>query len=109
MKDHALHVLLIPLSFSMAFCDPANPLLNIDGYWSEGFGPPPDGQGLNTFVDAIETMDDSSLCVGGGFIEAGGITVNCIAIWNGSSWEALGGGMNANVRAIAVSGSTIYA
>src|SRR6185503_19307382 len=31
------------------------------------------------------------------------------AKWNGSSWSALGSGMNGDVRALAVSGSDLYA
>lgn len=31
--------------------------------------------------------------VGGGFVNAGAITVNRVAKWNGSSWSALGGGL----------------
>lgn len=93
----------------MAFCGSEHSLVDMEGYWSDGFGPPPEGQGLNTFVDAIELMSETNLCVGGAFTEAGGIPVNCIAEWNGNSWEALAGGMNANVRALAVSGATLYA
>src|SRR5207244_1526278 len=40
---------------------------------------------------------------------AGGSTANQIAKWNGSSWSALGSGMNSTVSALAVSGSDVYA
>jgi hypothetical protein len=47
--------------------------------------------------------------VGGQFTTAGGVVANGIAKWNGSSWSALGSGMNGEVRALAVSGSGLYA
>ena len=44
------------------------------------------------------------------FTAAGDDTnANYIAQWNGSSWLALGSGMNGDVSALAVSGSTLYA
>ena len=55
------------------------------------------------------------LYVGGDFTTAGGNPASRIAKWNGSSWSALGSGMNgsnpgfAPVTALAVSGSDLYA
>src|SRR6185295_4283011 len=43
------------------------------------------------------------------FENAGGSVASGIAKWNGSSWSALGSGMNADVFALAVSGSDLYA
>ena len=40
---------------------------------------------------------------------AGGGVANRIAKWDGSSWSALGSGMNDKVAALAVSGSDLYA
>jgi hypothetical protein len=37
------------------------------------------------------------------------VTVNFIAAWNGSTWSALGAGMDNDVYALAVSGTTLYA
>ena len=36
-----------------------------------------------------------------GFTTAGGVSANKVAKWNGSSWSALGSGMNSTVRALA--------
>jgi hypothetical protein len=50
--------------------------------------------------------------VGGTFINIGAcFSCNDIAEWNGGSWSGLGSGMGMDhsVRAIAVSGSTVYA
>jgi hypothetical protein len=43
------------------------------------------------------------------FHDGGRHAANYIAQWNGSSWSALGSGMNSDVYALAVSGSTLYA
>jgi hypothetical protein len=51
----------------------------------------------------------SYLYVGGCFTNAGGVPANYIARWNGTSWSALGAGMNNNVYALAISGGTVYA
>jgi len=51
----------------------------------------------------------SDLCAGGYFTMAGGVSANNIAKWNGSTWSALGTGMNSSVLALAVSGSDLYA
>ena len=48
-------------------------------------------------------------CRGGLFTAAGGNPASSIAQWNGSSWSALGSGMNRGVYALAVSGGTLYA
>jgi hypothetical protein len=55
-------------------------------------------------VSALKVFDDGSgggpaLYAGGFFTSAGGIAVNRIAKWDGSSWSALSSGMNNSVRA----------
>jgi hypothetical protein len=54
-------------------------------------------------------VSGGTLYAGGVFTTAGGSTATNIAQWNGSSWSALGSGMNNQVLALAVSGSTLYA
>ncbi|MFZ0828152.1 MAG: hypothetical protein WAO02_12075 [Verrucomicrobiia bacterium] len=56
---------------------------------------------------------NGQLYVGGTFTNAGGVTANRIAMWNGTSWSALGAGLigtssAAAVNAIAVSGNNVY-
>ena len=50
----------------------------------------------------------TDLYAGGGFTTAGGSAAHYIAKWNGSSWSALGSGMNGWVSALAVLGSDLY-
>jgi hypothetical protein len=55
--------------------------------------------GLAQTVSALTVFDDGSgpaLHAGGGFTTAGGVPANQIAKWDGSSWSALGGGLNGN-------------
>ena len=46
--------------------------------------------------------DPEVLVVGGGFSTAGEVTANYIACWDGSSWSALGNGLNGSVYTLAV-------
>ena len=59
-------------------------------------------------VNAL-AVSGGDLYVGGVFTSAGGIAATNIAKWNGSTWSALGFGMNSNVFALAVSGGDLYA
>jgi hypothetical protein len=71
-------------------------------------------------VRALCVFDDQTghgpqLYVGGRFQSAGGLSVNRIARWDGSSWSALGGGMDSAVQVLTVfddgsgSGPALYA
>jgi hypothetical protein len=54
---------------------------------------------------AAKGMD---IYVGGQFLHAGGIPANYIAKWDGTSWSALGSGLDNMVSAIATSGREVY-
>jgi hypothetical protein len=62
------------------------------------------GTGLNGFVDEllVTTAGAGSLemYVGGGFTTAGDLPVGNVAKWDGTSWSALGSGLDASVHAI---------
>ena len=58
-------------------------------------------------VNAV-VMWKNELYAGGDFTTAGGVSASRIAKWNGSSWSALGSGVNGEVKAIAVSDSFLY-
>ncbi len=65
--------------------------------------------GTDSGVHASAVDDAGSLYIGGEFTVVGTVIVNRIAKWDGSTWTALGGGMNGFVRALAVSGNDLYA
>ena len=54
----------------------------------------PSPSGCETVVSALAIDHDGNVYAGGNFLTAGGVTVNGIAKWNGSSWQALGGGVS---------------
>jgi len=61
-------------------------------------------------VGALALDASGNLYAGGSFEIIGGVTVNNIAKWNGTSWSALGSGIDGGVGALAVDASgTLYA
>ncbi len=95
-----------------------SPSLTCHPRWLSTFGNTP---GTDDTVDALAVFDDGdgpALYAGGKFTTAGGVTSNCIARWNGSSWSALGSGVaypssNPRVHALTVyddgGGPALYA
>lgn len=74
------------------------------------------GNGLNNDVRAIALGASNAIYVGGFFTQTCGnqtcnssnITVNRIAKWNGTTWSALGNGVNSDVYAVTTNGSNVY-
>lgn len=62
------------------------------------------GSGVSGAVNAVVVLPGGDLVVGGGFLTAGGLTVNRVARYNLTTgvWTALGTGVNNNVNALAV-------
>lgn len=60
-------------------------------------------------VKAVAADGSGNVYIGGDFNSAGGIAATNIAQWNGSSWSALGPGMNSEVDALAIFGTNLYA
>jgi hypothetical protein len=54
------------------------------------------------YIAALAVLPNGDLVAGGWFSSAGGVSANRIARWDGSSWAALGSGVNGGVGAIAV-------
>jgi hypothetical protein len=87
--------------------------LNRIGYWN-GSSWNALGNGLTGSVNAIAAVG-STIYAGGVFSQANAfgsnsaVTLNRIGYWNGSSWNALGDGVNDDVYAIVTLSSNIYA
>lgn len=57
------------------------------GQWS----PLDPGLGMSGTVNALAELPDGRIVVGGYFSEAGGEAADCLAIWDGTSWEGITG------------------
>lgn len=83
---------------------PAPLLLPGDGNWEALSGPSATGISFGFAILAVDSK--GNVYAGGTFTKAGGVTVNNVAKWNGSGWEALSGqsatGMNNPVYALVV-------
>jgi hypothetical protein len=93
----------------------ANNIAKWDGSTWSALGSGMSGGGT-TGVFSLAVFDDGggdALYAGGQFTSAGGTSANRVARWDGSSWSALGTGMNARVNALLVhddgSGDALYA
>ncbi|MFD2720828.1 hypothetical protein ACFST9_19055 [Hymenobacter monticola] len=96
-------------SFTQAGGLPANYIARWNGSaWSSvGAGP---SNGVNYFVRALAVAGNGDLYVGGNFSQAGGVTANNVARWNGATWSSLGtggaNGVDVGVMALAVVGNS---
>jgi trimeric autotransporter adhesin len=75
--------------------------------WSD-LGSPFGGGGMYGSYVYTLAASGGNLYAGGDFTTASGNTANNIAKWDGSSWSALGSGMNSPVRVFAMSGNALY-
>jgi hypothetical protein len=76
-----------------------------DENWQDGFGVNGTNGALHTLVQS-----GTDTYIGGSFTVIGTVAANHIAKWNGSSWSALGPGMNGSISALALDGSgNLYA
>lgn len=64
--------------------------------------------GTNNEIRSLAIDNNGVLYAGGNFDEAGGNPANRIAVWNGSTWEALGGGTSGFVEAIVTTADAVY-
>ena len=60
---------------------------------------------MNNTVRSLKVDGSGDLIAGGFFTMAGGVSANRVARWDGSSWSALGSGLNASVDSLTVDGS----
>lgn len=66
------------------------------------------GGGANNLVLAL-AVSGSDLIIGGAFTTLGGVSCSRVGKWNGSSFIAMGAGLDAGVRALVVEGLNIIA
>jgi hypothetical protein len=66
-------------------------------------------QGINGDVFALTTDAAGNLYVGGSFTRVGDAPAGGVAMWTGSAWSNLTGGMNGTVKALAIVGGNLYA
>lgn len=71
------------------------------GYWVPAFGPT---YGVDGPVNALLDLGGETIA-GGAFTSAGGVPAANVARFDGESWHALGAGLGAEVRALAVLGT----
>jgi hypothetical protein len=65
--------------------------------------------GVNDTVFYGLVKNGNNLYAGGRFTIAGGVSANYVALWNGTSWSALGSGTDARVQALLHDGTNLYA
>ena len=58
---------------------------------------------------ALALDGSGNLYAAGYFTEAGGVSVNYVAKWDGQNWSPLGAGMDNVVSSLAVVGDDLYA
>jgi hypothetical protein len=67
--------------------------------------------GLSSYVYFLE-LHNGQLYAGGVFTNAGAVAANNVAVWNGSTWSALGAGsangVNGQITALAFQGDDLY-
>lgn len=105
-NDGTGEALYVGGDFTIAGCEVVNHIARWDGEsWTPLAGP--SGVGVSSQVRSLAVFDDGSgpaLYVGGYFTEAGGVTVNHIARWDGTSWSELAGpgGVGTNTGSMSV-------
>lgn len=69
------------------------------------------GSGTNGAVYAIEVDPSGNVYVGGNFTTVNGTTIsaNYVAMWNGTTWSALGNGLNGQVNVLKYYNGILYA
>ena len=88
-------------SFAAANGSPASSI----AVWSAAsntWGPLGLGMNPGSVVSSLVRLPNGHIVAGGDFTQAGGVAANRVAVWNGSTWTPLGGGMNGAVNALAV-------
>jgi hypothetical protein len=88
-------------------CSPTAPIGNVATWDGAAWSPAGGGAGQTVYALAVFDEDEAgpgtaALFAAGSFFPAGGGVANRIARWNGTSWAALGSGLNDTAFALAV-------
>src|SRR5207249_1631952 len=99
------HFSLAQCDSTITICTNCDKVMRFDGTYGRIMG-----IGLNTNANAIAVVG-TNVYFAGPFTNAGGITVNRMARWDGSVWSGVGGGIvgNGTINALAVIGTNLYA
>ncbi len=92
----------------------ATAVMNIAMWDGTSWSPLGDGLGqAATMDDSYDVRalahDGTNLYAGGEFTTSGGLTVNRVAMWNGTTWTNLGTGLDDEVSALLHDGRNLYA
>jgi hypothetical protein len=90
-----------------SFTAPGQRIALWDGLQWKSLGSGISDSSISAVVLAIAT-DEATVYASGSFSVAGGSPAHNIARWNGTSWDALGQGVNGPVYALALQGSRLY-
>ncbi len=82
------------------------------GYWDgSNWHALGDGLGLaGAFTPTVRAIavKNGLVYAGGGFINSGSQPITNLAVWNGSAWSGVGGGVNGGVISLAFNGNDLY-
>lgn len=73
------------------------------GVWDDRFSLP----GVDGVIYAVAVVT-TNVYIGGSFSNAGGVTVQNLARWDGFGWNPVGGGVDGEVRALTVDGANLW-
>lgn len=65
-------------------------------------------RGIWGSINAVAVDSSDNVYIGGSFVNIGDLVVNYVAKWNGTNWEAMGGGVSSDVTSIAVYNNLVY-
>lgn len=66
------------------------------------------GAGLSSQVFTVAIKNENEIYAGGQFVYSDGVLMNKVAMWNGSEWLPMNGGVNNAVRDIVIKGEDVY-
>lgn len=81
------------------------------GYWDgSAWHALGDGLGVASIVISVRAIavKNGAVYAGGGFYNSGSQPVTNLAVWNGSAWSAVGGGVNSGLLALTFNGGDLY-